>query len=221
MTIQIRDIYRYNEQQYTCIGRNADIFNPCDFGLQPSCICTACWQGYWCEYEIKDSKLILQTLHIHDAKNHYPTINGINISPWEYIPALALTNEGLVPTEIPLYSGHESYEHLEQPLPFTGNIMLGIDTFERRKMKSLPNSKRILNFEFDNGKMRRVNDFSEIAQIIPKVYKKFGVKENIDEADIYERFPNNYREALWWYKETVCTSQREQKFLRDFLLYLN
>ena len=56
MTVQIGDIYNYNEQEYVCIKRNADVFNPCDYGFEPSWISSVCWRGYWCEYEIKKDR---------------------------------------------------------------------------------------------------------------------------------------------------------------------
>lgn len=220
MTIQIGDIYKYDEQEYKCLRSTSVVFNPYDYGFQPESICTSCWRGYWCEYEIKDNRITLKTLHIHDVNDYYPAINGVSISPWEYMPALTYTNEGLVPTEIPRYFGHETYERLELSLPFTGKIILGLDISWRRIVKSLSDCRNLLCFEFDTGKLERVNDYSEIVQIIPKVYKRFGITENVND-DIYESFPDNYREALWWYMETAKMSPREHKKLSDFLLDLD
>lgn len=199
MTVQIGDIYNYHEQEYICIKRNADVFNPCDYGFEPSWICSACWRGYWCEYEIKNDRILLQTLHIHDANEHYPMINGVSISSMEYMPALTETDEGLIPTEIPLYFGHETYEHLELFLPYTGKLLLGIP-FSKYSYFFHPSAcKKLLCFEFDNGELKSVEDYSETAHILHKAYKKLGLREFADDAKLYKKLPEGFREAIWWW----------------------
>lgn len=78
MTAQIGDRFQYKGNYYNIVAISEPLpFSPQTFGITPEGACTACWAGYWCEYEIKKNALILQNLYIHSKDNYYPSINGV------------------------------------------------------------------------------------------------------------------------------------------------
>ena len=61
MTAQIGDKYKYQKQEFTIVALSSRmLFDPKDFGLEPNSRSTACWRGYWCEYDITDEELLLK-----------------------------------------------------------------------------------------------------------------------------------------------------------------
>ena len=144
---------------------------------------------------------MLQTLHIHDANEHYPMINRVHISSMAYMPALKQTDDGLVPTEIPLYFGHETYEHLDLFLPYTGKLLLGIPFSKYSYFYHPSECKELLCFELDNGELKSIEDYSEKAHLLHRAYKKFRLREFADDEELFEKLPEGFRETLWWYKE--------------------
>ena len=199
MTVQIGDIYKYNGRDYSCIERTGYVFNPYDYGLQPSRICSDCMRGYWCEYEITNNRIMLQSLHIHDADEIYPTINYVSISSKDHMPASAQTDEGLDSTEIPFSYEYETYEHLGLLLPYTGKLLLGIPFLQYSYFYHSSECKELLCFEFDNGELKNVEDYSETAHTLHKAYKKFGLREFADDEELYEKLPEGFRKNIWWW----------------------
>ncbi len=215
MTTQIGDIYKYNEKKYSCFELTSECFNPCDYGLHPMDICTSCLRGYWCEYEITENRLRLQALHIYDTNKHYPAINGVNISPIEYMPGLAVHNEGLVPIEIPCYFGHETYENIDLSLPYTGKMLLGNSVTTYITPNRLCDCRELVSLEFENGELKKVEDFSELAKILRKVKKRFKLRKFRQDKELYEKLPEDLRNSLWWRREATVRTSRRKK-LSDF-----
>ena len=202
MTIQIGDIYKYNGQEYACLEKsNPGPFIPSEYGFQPSKVCTACLNGYWCEYEIADDRIILQTLNIHDTNNCYPVINGVSIPSKEFSATLMEEDEEYDPTVEPRYWSTEKYKQLELVLPYTGKLLLG-DYYIGCCYAALYESKELLSLEFDNGKLIGIEDYSETAHMLRKVCKRSKKELNvhyIDDMELYDRLPEKTRSTLWWY----------------------
>ena len=79
MTAQIGDIYRYEGTEYTCLKRRGEgFFDPKEYGMRPVRMNLACSRGFWCEYDIAPSGLILQNLHIKAGFGMYPPVNGVS-----------------------------------------------------------------------------------------------------------------------------------------------
>ena len=85
MTAQIGDSYKWNEREYQIVAETAPLnFNPQEYRMDPFGFCSACWRGYWCEFDINDKGLFLQNLYINNRSGNYPTLNGISVSPITY-----------------------------------------------------------------------------------------------------------------------------------------
>lgn len=78
MTAQVGDNFKYKNREYSIVAISNPIqFAPQDYDIIPEAICTACWAGYWCEYEITDEAIFLQDLYINSKDDFYPEINGV------------------------------------------------------------------------------------------------------------------------------------------------
>ena len=78
MTAQISNLFKINEKEYDLIGSSRDIdFDPREYGLTPVAPHTACWRGYYYVANIKDNKLVVENLHVNNADDDYPEINGV------------------------------------------------------------------------------------------------------------------------------------------------
>ena len=218
MTAQIGDIYKYGNVEYSCLEEsNGGLFDPLDYYLLPWEMCTACILGYWCEYEIADDRLKIQTLHVYDKEDFYPPINGVNISPIEYMPALQVVDEGLMPTQIPKYMGAQTYKHLNLIVPFTGKLLLATNPIKKYYYHfgcyEPPFAFRELqSFEFDSGVLKRIVDHGETARLVRQMHESNGGTRIIDDERLVKRLPEAVREALWWYK---VKEERSKKYERE------
>ncbi|MDO5519779.1 MAG: hypothetical protein Q4G58_04725 [bacterium] len=114
MTAQQPDIYIYKGQHYSYITekdkRKATSFHPNSYGITPASICSNCSSGYFCEFEVINDKLVLQTLQINSKDNTYPAINGV-------LP--------LAPNDAPGYTGYHVYKDLQLPVAYTNSLIIG------------------------------------------------------------------------------------------------
>lgn len=81
MTAQFGDLYHYGGTDYEIIKREPrHQFDSGKYGLKPdrNC-CSACWDGFWCDFTIIDNRLLLKNLHIETEDGHYPVIAGVSI----------------------------------------------------------------------------------------------------------------------------------------------
>ncbi len=82
MTQQKSDGCLYRGERYFIIaGSPALEFNPQEHGITPTWISTACYAGYWCDYEIQEGALSLSNVYIRaqDRRNYLP-IYGVAVS---------------------------------------------------------------------------------------------------------------------------------------------
>ena len=78
MTAQIGDRFIFRGNNYSIVAISTPIkFNPIQFGITPLSLGTACWAGYWCEYDISKEGIVLKNLYINSKDNNYPPINGV------------------------------------------------------------------------------------------------------------------------------------------------
>lgn len=219
MTAQISDKFRYNKEEYKLAARTAPInFDPKDYGVIPSMSSTACWRGYWCEYVIKQNKLILEKLLLHTKDGVYPPFNGIDPLPQEYKEVEGLTpNFKKVKELVPINMGHRTYI-LNMELDYTGNLVLGKDLDERSYIHmgfQHPWAYHTLKeFKFENGQLLEIIDHSELANDIRKKEYEYSLylyklkKENPEEYEkiprktieefIDEMFSLNANVKAWW-----------------------
>ena len=65
MTAQVGDRFIYGGDDYSIVAISSPIqFAPSDYGIKPVPRCTACWNGYWCEYQIFEEAIMLKNLYM-------------------------------------------------------------------------------------------------------------------------------------------------------------
>lgn len=80
MTAQAEDVVKYAGKEWgiemlNLPGSGYSVPSPPSFGLYPVGICTGCYRGRICHYELSKNGLILQKIFVLECKK-YPTING-------------------------------------------------------------------------------------------------------------------------------------------------
>lgn len=212
MTAQIGDIYKKDRQEYTVVAMSApSAFDPKDYGLEPNCSCTACWRGYWCEYNIDDDRLLLQNLFMFNKNGDYPVLNGVSISSAEYVQREAYQggfkkrNKKIITVE--RHWGHREYKNVNLPVSYTGRILVGAGFIPKycinMGFQRCWAYKTLIEFVFEEGILLDCIDHSQTAQ---------ELRTEIDarEADpshpavgdisqfVEESFSLDYKIKAWW-----------------------
>lgn len=202
MTAQIGDIYKYKGTNYTCLDRTGQtFFDPRNYGFTPTRCTSACWRGFWCEYEIANSKLKLQTLHIHDENGNYPELNGISIIPIEFMTDELYNGENTIQVKVP-YEGFQTYNDLNLSIDLTGKTLLAsdfIDEFYRHMGYQVPYGfKKLISIEYEHGAVKEIVDHSETAKLLRKVCEDKKKQFFIEEEELYINLPEEIRKTIWW-----------------------
>lgn len=193
MTAQIGDRFKYEGVNYTTVARTAALnFHPMDYGILPRSICTACWGGFFCEYSIKNDQLMLDNLFINSADDKYPEINGV-------LPSVN-TRTG----EREEYFGHKVYRGLKLNFPYTGKILAGNGHISKYYIhmgyQRAWSYERLIEFEFENGKLISATDRSEDAAKLREIIDVHGYRALLShESDpIRAAFSQKYDIKAWW-----------------------
>ncbi len=65
MTTQVGDSFHFQGERWALLATRGDaIFDPRQHGMNPVCHSTACYRGYWCEFECDGNALSLRKLAI-------------------------------------------------------------------------------------------------------------------------------------------------------------
>ncbi|MBT3806160.1 MAG: hypothetical protein HOG03_16400 [Desulfobacula sp.] len=156
MTAQISDTFIYKKNTYSMIGKmGGDLFSPFKYSMIPEMLSTACYQGYYSTYEIKDEKLYLQRLTIRDKNGNYPPINGIDPGKQEF---------------------EANYKDLNLIIPFDGKLRLAKgfinDFYIHMGFQKASAFKKILDITFEDGRVTEVLDRSKEAKVQRGAFKK-------------------------------------------------
>ena len=85
MTAQMPDYLIYQDIKYIIpYGTNGPEFDPEEYGIKPTDLCSACWRGYWCVFAIQNETLKLKELYINSEDDKYPPINGRCVDQIKY-----------------------------------------------------------------------------------------------------------------------------------------
>ncbi|MDE5802317.1 MAG: hypothetical protein K2I22_05295 [Lachnospiraceae bacterium] len=187
MTAQVGDSFIYKGDDYSIVAISEPIqFNPLDYGIKPVACCTACWNGYWCDYHISTKGIMLQNLYINSQGDYYPEIN--NVSP---------EREGKKPF---LYMGHHLYKNLNIFMEYTGKILIGKDFINEYYIhmgyQSAWAYEVLEELVFDNGKLTKTVNHSEMA-------KKLRLERNQKTSDniplfVKKSFSLEMKDKAWW-----------------------
>lgn len=145
MTAQIQDSFIYQAEEYALIGKNGgNLVIPDDFGMEPEMLHTACYRGFYLEYECTENTIYLQKMFVRDKNGNYPIINEIK----------------------PRIQEDEAvYEKLGLRVPFTGEIRLAKDFmpefYVHMGFQKSSAFRKVLDLSFENGRLIQVKDRSE------------------------------------------------------------
>ncbi len=202
MTAQRGDIYKYNNNQYTCLSwSGGPRFNPRDYGFDPTAMDTACWRGFQCIYEITDFSLKLQELYIYDANGFYPEINGVSIIDPDYLPD---EDEEIVDNDSasPHYIGPQTYHNLNLVIPFTGKLLLATDFIHdyyiHMGLQRPFGFKKLYSFEFEDGVLKQIVNHSVTAKMLRDLNYPDGKSRSVFVRDPYDKLPAEIRKTVWW-----------------------
>lgn len=100
MTAQIQDTVIYENQEYVLCGINGGpLPMPQNYGLTPVGHCTACWRGHQMTYVVEGGALLLLHMHVYDAEDAYPQIEGVAVSKRGGIVQMPVYRDLRLPTE--------------------------------------------------------------------------------------------------------------------------
>lgn len=171
MTAQIGSIFKLNGNRYNIVSKSRHIkFNPQEYGITPLSCCTACWDGYWCEYNITKEGILLENLYINSYDDYYPAINGIE--------PLYDEENGKFVTHV----GHRVYQGINLKCDYTGRIVVGREFLPEYYIHS--GYQRGYGYEevkelvLKNGDLVKVIDHSEEARKIREKMKADAESKN-------------------------------------------
>lgn len=195
MTAQIGDKFIYKGDNYSIVAISNPIqFNPLDYGIKPIACCTACWNGYWCDYQISAKGIVLKNLYINAEDDYYPEINNVNPQ-----------KEGKESFE---YMGHHIYRNLNIFMEYTGKILIGKGFINKYYIHM--GYQRAWAYEvleelvFDNGKLVKTVDHSEMAKKLRKEIENEAGEMKKESYNIPlfvdKSFSLEMEDKAWWIK---------------------
>lgn len=197
MTAQVGDRFKYQECDYTIIALSDPIhFEPADYGITPEAVCSACWRGFWCEYDISNEGIILRDFYVNSKDDHYPEINGV-------LPVIGAKKT----REHFRYMGHHLYKDVNIKMNYTGKILVGKDFMKEYYLhmgfQRAWAYKVLTEFVFEDGCLLDMLDHSETAAAIreeirqdPQGFEK-KIRGNISRF-VEESFSTDMSVKAWW-----------------------
>ncbi len=195
MTAQIGDKFIYKGDNYSIVAISNPIqFKPLDYGIKPIACCTACWNGYWCDYQVSAKGIVLKNLYINAEDDYYPEINNVNPQ-----------KEGKESFE---YMGHHIYRNLNIYMEYTGKILIGKGFINKYYIHM--GYQRAWAYEvleelvFDNGKLVKTVDHSEMAKKLRKEIENEAGEMKKESYNIPlfvdKSFSLEMEDKAWWIK---------------------
>lgn len=207
MTAQIGDIYKRHNDEYTIVAISAPLsFDPKNYGLEPHPSSTACYRGYWCEYDITDDGLFLENLYLFNGDGNYPEFLGKSIAPIEYQECDCYRGKKKTRKKIPRHMGHRVYKDVHLLIPYTGKVLLGKDFLREYYIHmgyQRPFAyKTLVEYVFEEGIPLDIIDHSKTAE---KLRESIDLKDPMwkyREQDIpqfvEDSFSLDYKTKAWW-----------------------
>lgn len=195
MTAQVGDQFKFREKEYSIVAISKPFgFDPTEYGITPEAACTACWNGFWCVYNITENGIFLEDLYINSKDDHYPEIKGIK-------PLFEDENG-----EPFCYMGHHLYKGLNIKVPYSGKILVGDefihDYYIHMGYQRAWGYKVLMELVFENGDLIETNDQSQIAAEMREKISKDAEFENKLHSNIFtfvnDSFALDYGTKAWW-----------------------
>ena len=150
MTAQVSDtlIFEGTEFSIAAIEKKWP-FKPQDHGFEPVGMCTACWRGYYCVYNVNQGGLVLERLNLGCGENKPPNWKGIQPRRGEFFK----------------YNNMWEYINVSLPIGYSGGIIIGYDfirDFYVHMGFHRPHCYRLVKeLIFDDGRLVKNIDHSE------------------------------------------------------------
>jgi len=165
MSAQIGDSIIIDDIEYEILSDDS-LFSPLDYGLAPFGTCSACRRGYWCEYILREGKIILDKVHINTINDEYPPIDGVMAEPskekWD----------------------HYVYSGMNMNVDYNGKLLVGSGFIDKYYIHSGRQFcwayESLLDYEFMNGIILHIDDKSKEADRYREV-----VEIKYDSSDEY------------------------------------
>lgn len=193
MTAQIGDKIRNSYNKFDILALSTPIdFSPEEFGIIPGVLSTACWRGFWCEYDIGDSQFLLKTLYINSKDENYPPINGVYPKLEPYPGAQML-----------YYMGHHIYKDINIPIKYTGKI-IAVNNFiqDYIGVDRIRSFKEVVEWTFVEGCLESTIDLSSVIEAFRTELHSKIEKKDVD--GIFSRVDPRQFDSLsdmfdvWW-----------------------
>jgi hypothetical protein len=194
MTAQIGDKFNFNGENYSIVAMSTPLrFNPRKYGIIPNSVCTACWAGYWCVYNVTDEGIFLNELYVNSFDDSYPEIEGIS-------PEKDIDGESDL-----LYMGHHVYKNLNIKMNFSGKLLVGNGFISKYYIHM--GFQRAWAYEvltelvFDKGNLTEINDHSEMAASLRESIGKgrsFPPSFAPTKEFVSDSFSLKYGDKAWW-----------------------
>lgn len=195
MTAQIGDRFKFEGTEYSIVAISEPLsFEPREYGITPEAACTACWNGFWCVYNITEKGIYLEDLYINSKDDYYPDIEGV--------APLSEEDSG----KRFAYMGHHLYKGLNLKVPYSGKILVGDgfihDYYIHMGYQRAWAYKVLTELIFENGELIETNDQSHIAAEI----REKSSKDNNFEKKLHRNIPRfvnesfalDYGTKAWW-----------------------
>lgn len=202
------DIYKYKGKEYSIVAMSVPInFKPQDYGLNPQSCCTACWNGYWCEYHIENEMLLLKNFFMYNSKGNYPLLNGVGIVDQTYHEAMRYELGKKKSKKVMLEDnmGHRKYQNVNLPINYTGRILVGDDFIQdyyiHMGYQRAWSYRILIEFMFKEGKLIETIDYSDMAEEIRNEMdadNRFIYKEEDISLFVDRSFSLDMKDKAWW-----------------------
>lgn len=141
MTTQVSDTLVFEGRRFRVEGVDGTpLFAPSDFGIEPVELSTACYDGYYCTYEIVEQQLRLMDIHLGLSEVDSATVDAgqgplmFGRLPREDVRIIRrerIRDGKKVVVERRLSEGY-FVDSLHEPWPFTGGMLIGAGLIDMR-----------------------------------------------------------------------------------------
>ena len=169
MTAQMPDQFLYKGEQFVLIGlKGSKLFNPEEYGVYPVMASTACYRGFVATYVLTNKQIILTDIMLRSSEKKLNEINDQAANDLKNTMGFNF-----------------KYSNLNLPIKFTGFILLGKDFINEMYVHmgfQRPISyETVIEFQFRDGEIIVVNDFSELIAKLRKEDPTKGASPDYDE----------------------------------------
>ena len=144
MTDQIPNTFLFKGEYYELlyIFKGNGLASPSQFGMEPEMMHTACYSGFYGNYEITNDGLYLKWFSLREKNKNYLPIEGID-------PVI--------------YERQAIYKNLNVVVLFTGKIRLAKDPIKAHYPNGLAH-RTVLDISLVNGRVLKIKDQSEVMK---------------------------------------------------------